>query len=164
MKQKKWQVKDSTRRKPSPEAIAIIFHLLLLFHNWSIRNLWYQQWTYGHIFLTILPGKWVQYLEKIFQLTFNMGKSTEHSPWTIASSLYIIALSWFVYFRVKLLFSSSVAIWASVATFTIPWLAPLIPMFHIWTWCGSDWKHNKILVSKAQHWNAYKMHQLANMT
>lgn len=83
------------------------------------------------------------------QLTFNMGKSTEYSSRTIACSLNIIALSWFVYFRVKLLFSSGVAIWASVTTFTIPWFTPFIPMFHIWTWCGSEQKYKKIFVSKA---------------
>jgi len=59
-----------------------------------------------------------------------MCKSTKYSTRTITSLLYIITFCRLIYFRVKLLFSSSMAICTRVATFTITWFAPFISMLY----------------------------------
>lgn len=59
-----------------------------------------------------------------------MCKSTKHSTRAITSLLYIITLCRLIYFWMKLLFCSSMAIRTRVTTFTITWFAPFISMFY----------------------------------
>lgn len=69
--------------------------------------------------------------------TINMSEGTEDTSWTVAVSLNIITFGRLIYFRMKLLFCSSMAIATIVSIFTVSRFSPLITVFDVWARSGS---------------------------
>jgi hypothetical protein len=68
-----------------------------------------------------------------WRLTFDVCESAEHSPGTIARLLYIVTFGALVYFRMKLLFCSSVTIGTHITCITIARFSPFLAVFYIRT-------------------------------